>query len=168
MTDFENVLTNYEPMISASLRQLNIYKEHGRYRQAARIALWQAWSKYDEQKGHFAPYASRSIRGAMLDLLRRERNVQAHYVQTDDNILALLIDREVERIAEDSLSSPLGQAIDSLSKKEKELIQWFYIEQLTQAECAKKAGISVAGIKKRRERMLEKLRRLLGEKRECK
>ena len=167
MTEFEQVLSQYEPMISATLRQLNIYKEHGQFRQAARIALWQAWTRYDESKGHFAPYASRSMRGAMLELLQRENKFETHCVQTEDDVLALMIDQQVEGITGHYLSDSIVQAIEALSNNEKELIQWLYFEQFTQVECAKRAGISVAGIKKRRERMLVKLRSLLEQQKAC-
>jgi len=42
MMSFEDVLNQYEPMISASIRKLNIYRDHEQFRQAGRIALWQA------------------------------------------------------------------------------------------------------------------------------
>ena len=51
---FEDVLTQYEPMISATLRRLNIYRDHESFRQTGRVALWQAWTRYEEGKGHFA------------------------------------------------------------------------------------------------------------------
>ena len=57
MMNFEDVLEQYEPMISASIRKLNIYRDHESFRQAGRIALWQAWNRFDEAKGNFTPFA---------------------------------------------------------------------------------------------------------------
>ncbi|MBO0602533.1 hypothetical protein I2483_12775 [Sporosarcina sp. E16_3] len=71
MMNFEDVLEQYEPMISASIRKLNIYRDHENFRQAARVALWQAWNRFDDAKGNFTPFAYRSIRGAMLDELKK-------------------------------------------------------------------------------------------------
>jgi DNA-directed RNA polymerase specialized sigma24 family protein len=48
-----------------------------------------------------------------------------------------------------------------LNDAEREFIQWYFVEELSQAECAEKASVSVAGIKKRRHRMLVKLREAL-------
>ncbi|WP_255485859.1 sigma factor [Sporosarcina sp. BP05] len=62
MVNFEDVLEQYEPMISASIRKLNIYRGHDSFRQAARVALLQAWNRFDEAKGNFTPFAYRSIR----------------------------------------------------------------------------------------------------------
>ncbi|MFS0689398.1 sigma factor-like helix-turn-helix DNA-binding protein [Sporosarcina sp. 179-K 8C2 HS] len=56
-----------------------------------------------------------------------------------------------------------GQAVDQLTGDEKKLLQWLFIERLTQAECARKLGISVSGVKKRRERLLKKMREVMEE-----
>lgn len=161
LTEFESVLMQYEPMISATLRQLNIYRNHEQFRQAGRIALWQAWNRYEEGKGHFAPYASRSIRGAMLDILKSDHKFETHVVQTEDDLLSTFIEQEGEPFVDTAWSESLEEAIDQLTESERELIQWFFVEGFSQAECAKKANISVAGIKKKRERMLVKLRKIL-------
>lgn len=160
MTNFDDVLIQYEPMISASLRKLNIYRDHETFRQAGRIALWQAWTRYEEGKGHFAPFASRSIRGAMLDELNKENRFIDHHMQTEDEILSVLREIEPLPIAE-AWSDRIEKAFEQLTTAEKMLVQWLFVEGLTQIECAEKAGISVAGVKKRRERMIVKLRHVL-------
>ena len=159
LTEFENVLIQYEPMISASIRKLNIYRDHESFRQAGRVALWQAWTRYEEGRGHFAPYASRSIRGAMLDRLKGEIRFEENVMQTDDDVLAIL--NEFEGPVSENWSDRVEAAFEILTEAEQSLILWLFVEGLTQAECAANAGISVAGIKKRRERMLVKLRKIL-------
>ena len=158
---FEEVLLQYEPMISAALRQLNVYRHHDQFRQAGRVALWQAWTRYDEEKGHFAPYASRSIRGALLDLIKNESRFEENVMQTEDDLLVDLIEKERDLPTLEDWSDTLTAAFDQLAASERQLIQWIFVEGLTQAECAAQAGISVPGIKKRRERMLVKLKGLL-------
>lgn len=161
LNKFEEILAQYEPMISASIRQLNIYRDHEHFRQIGRIALWQAWTRYDAEKGHFAPFASRSIRGGMLDELKKETRFSERVTQTEDILLEGLVEIEGQPLLE--WSDQLTHAFEQLTSNERQLIHWLFIEGLTQAECAEKAGISVAGIKKRRERMLVKLRTLLRE-----
>ncbi len=158
MTKFEQVLEQYEPMISATLRKLNIYRDHEQFRQASRVALWQAWERYDAEKGHFAPFAARSIRGAMLDLMRRENKFQDYIVQTEDQLLVDYLESEYEMMTSAEWSDELVCELEQLSKTEKQLIQWLFVEGFTQKECAEKAKISIAGIKKRRERLLAKLK----------
>lgn len=159
VTNFDDVLIQYEPMISATLRKLNIYRDHETFRQAGRIALWQAWTRYEEGKGHFAPFASRSIRGAMLDELNKENRFSEHHMQTEDDILSAL--REIEHPIAEVWSDRIEEGFEQLTAAERMLVQWLFVEGLTQVECAEKAGISVAGVKKRRERLIAKLRRVL-------
>lgn len=162
LADFEKVLTQFEPMISATIRKLNIYRNHEQFRQAGRVALWQAWTRFEEGKGIFAAYASRSIRGAMLDLIKSENQFEENVMQAEDDLLLDLADQDVALPIYDGWSDKLSEAFEQLTENEKLLIQWIFVEGLTQAECAERANLSVAGIKKRRERMIVKLRKLLG------
>lgn len=163
MIEFEQVLAQYEPMISSTLRKLNIYRDHEHFRQAGRVALWQAWERYEEGRGHFAPYAARSIRGAMLDVMKKENRFEEHVIQTEDDVLASFIERERDVVKATEWSNEIATALEQLTVNEKQLIQWLFIEGLPQKECAEKANISVAGIKKRRERLLGKLAKLISE-----
>lgn len=82
--EFEYVLEQFEPMISACIRKLSIYKNHELYRQEGRIALWKAWVRFDVEKGDFAPYAYRSIYGGMLDELKREKRQEEQVNTVED------------------------------------------------------------------------------------
>lgn len=159
MLNFEDVLAQYEPMISANIRQLNIYREHEQYRQAGRVALWQAWRKFDKEKGNFTPYAYRSIRGAMMDEMMKENRTEERFMPAEDEMLTLWIEEGVSE--EEGWVDRLSQAVEQLTEEEKQLLNWLFIERDTQADCAKRLGISVAGVKKRRQRLLEKLRGMM-------
>src|SRR5690606_11779681 len=69
---FEQILEQYEPMISSILRKTNVYKNHEHFRQSARIALWEAWKKYDAARGHFAPFAYRTIQTTIFTELKKD------------------------------------------------------------------------------------------------
>ena len=84
MMNFDDVLKQYELMITASIHKLNIYRDHESFRQAGRIALRQAWNRFDDAKGNFTPFAYRSIRGAMLDELKKEIQFEEHVTQMED------------------------------------------------------------------------------------
>lgn len=49
-------------------------------------------------------------------------------------------------------------AIESLYAKEREILMWIFVEGISLKQAATRAGITIPGIKKRRERMLAKLR----------
>ena len=80
-------------------------------------------------------------------------------MQTADDVLELL--NEFEGPVSEKWSDRVAVAFETLTDSERSLIHWLFVEGLTQAECAANADISVAGIKKRRERMLVKLRKVL-------
>lgn len=154
--NFEDVLKQYEPMISASIRKLNIYRNHEQFRQAGRIALWQAWGRFDEAKGNFTPFAYRSIRGGMIDELKKESRFEENVLQMEDEILQFISDIAAPVAAE--WKDGLVTAMDRLTLAEHQLVHRLFIEGFTLSECAEQYGITVAGVKKRRERMLAKLR----------
>ncbi|MDN4605906.1 sigma-70 family RNA polymerase sigma factor [Sporosarcina highlanderae] len=159
MLNFEDVLTQYEPMISACIRQLNIYRGHEQFRQTGRVALWLAWERFDDEKGDFTPFAYRSIRGAMMDEMRKENRFEEHHMPTGVDKLTYLID--VNETEENCGIGRLENVIESLTENDRKLLQWLFIDACSQAECAKRFGISVPGVKKRRERVLQKIRELL-------
>ena len=156
MQEFEHVLAQYEPMISHIIRKLNIYRDHEQYRQVGRIALWQAWERFDTEKGDFTPFAYRSIQGAMLDELKRETRFEERFMPVIDDVIIDRLGAEEKR-EHDGLLEVIGQ----LEPREKAFIQWSFVEQCSLAECAERAGISVAGVKKRRERMMKRLREMM-------
>ena len=155
LMEFEYVLEQFEPMISACIRKLSIYKNHELYRQAGRIALWKAWVRFDVEKGDFAPYAYRSIYGGMLDELKREKRQEEQVDTVEDEKLAFLLEQSLETSL---FREDLEIAIESLYAKERELLMWIFVEGISLQQAATRAGITIPGIKKRRERMLSKLR----------
>ena len=159
MMTFEDVLEQYEPMISASIRKLNIHRNHDSFRQAGRVALWQAWNRFDVAKGNFTPFAYRSIRGGMLDELKKENVFEENIMLIEDESLAYLIESEIT-VQHEALNR-LSDALDVLTPDERELVEWLFIEGYTLTECAERIGITVEGVRKRRYRSLAKLRREL-------
>ena len=155
MTNFEDVLKQFEPMISACIRKLSIYKNHELYRQAGRIALWKAWVKFEVEKGDFAPYAYRSIYGGILDELKREKRQEEQVDPMEDEKLGFLLEQSM---ATSLLREDLEIAIESLQSNERELLMWIFVEGVSLQQAATRVGITIPGIKKRRERMLAKLR----------
>nr|WP_241536076.1 sigma-70 family RNA polymerase sigma factor [Indiicoccus explosivorum] len=145
-------------MISAVIRRLNIYRDFEEFRQAGRIALWQAWERFDGTKGDFTPFAYRSIQGAMLDELKREAKRLERLVSGEEEWLSQL--PAAEEAHEDM---PEWLETLALAKDEELLLRQLFLERLTIKEAAEAAGISPAGIKKRRERLLLKLKAQLHE-----
>lgn len=156
VNNFEQVLEKYKPMISACLRRLNIYKNHDAFKQAGFIALWRAWIKYDSSKGDFTPFANRTIYGAMLDELKKENLIEERFQLLEHDRLSNLIDHDQLLHIE---NEQLATVLKRLPSHEIELLLWIYVEEVSLQQAAIKAGISLSGIKKRKERSLKKLRK---------
>lgn len=152
MEDFTEIAEQYAPMISSLVRKLNIYADYEAFRQLGFIALWQAWEKHDPDIGHFAPFAYRSIQGAMKDeLTRRQRGGKK--VRDSDLFL-----EEEEAVQQPIESLPEWLEDASLSVKELQLLQEMYIDGYSLTELQKRYGVTLSAMKKRRERTLTKIR----------
>ena len=80
---FEMCLSQYEPMIKSLIKKIRVYKQFEDYYQIGQIALWQAYEKYDEEKGSFTTFAYVTVRGKMLNQLSKERLYEERFVPVD-------------------------------------------------------------------------------------
>lgn len=161
MNSFEEVLAQYEPMISAIIRKLNIYRDFEQFRQAGRVALWQAWERFDESKGSFTPFAYRSIYGALLDEIKRENRFSTVNTSVETETIELLGSTVPFSTHAEEIHAGLSTVVKALAMEERQLLVMLFVEKTSQTECAEFFGISIAGVKKRRERLLRKLKQRL-------
>lgn len=149
-------MKQYAPMISAIIRKLHIYRDFETFRQVGKIALWQAYERFDETKGNFTPFAYRSIYGALLDELKRE-------VRVTGNVM-VMENENFEQIEDLGYPDELPEWLDSvlLSIEERNLLEALFVEGRSVVELAALNQLSVAGMKKRRERILKKLKKQLS------
>lgn len=155
---FDDILLQYEPMVSAVMRRLHIYRDFETFRSVGHFAIFQAWQRFDQSKGNFTPFVYRSIHGAMLDELKRESRYSEHVSQAETETI-----EQLAGWADEEQYEELYSVIQQLSEQEQRLIALLFAEQRTQADCAAAFGISVAGLKKRRQKVLLKMKMLLSE-----
>lgn len=154
MYQFEEVLTKYEPMISAAIRKCRIYKNHEQYRQTARIALWQAWHKYDSAQGDFTPYAYRCIHGSILDELKREFRYEAHYQPEEDSQLETYLPMKLDN----EIANELEGLLNNLEEHDRQFLIDYYIRGFNYEELSGKYGTSIVALKRRRGRLIKRVR----------
>lgn len=159
MTNFEEVLEQYEPMIYACLRKLRIYKNHESFIQVGRIGLWKAWLRFDETKGDFAPFAFRSIYGSLLDELKKGTQDDL-LVPAEDQILELMVNKH-SRTNCVEWSDKVKEALSQLKLHEQQLIHLLFVEGCSLDEVVVHLGVSKSCVKKRRERILAKMREMM-------
>lgn len=158
MDNFEEVLDQFEPMIYSCLRKLRIYKNHDSFIQVGRVGLWKAWQRYDSSKGDFAPFAYRSIYGSLLDELKKVVTEES-VIPADDQTLEIMLNKQVLVL---EWSEKIIEALSQLNLHEQKLIQLLFVDRCTLDEVALQLGITKAGVKKRRERTLDKLKQIIS------
>lgn len=77
---FKEAVVLYEGMIVNQIKKLGIYQEHEEYYQCGLIGLWYAYERFDAEKGYFPAYAVVTVRGYILERLKKESTVQERYV----------------------------------------------------------------------------------------
>lgn len=152
MKDVEGTIEQYTPMISALMRKLHIYRDYESFQQVAKIALWQAWLRFDEAKGDFTPYAYRSMQGAMLDELKRE----SRFTEFADSCGNEKFERIEDIRKDDELPDWLDDVL--LKENERQLLEDLFVKGLHLSQIAEQQGLSLSGMKKRRERVLKKVK----------
>ena len=158
MENFEDVLTKFEPMIFSCIKKLHIYKNHQSFIQVGRIGLWKAWKRYDSSKGNFAPFAYRSIYGSLLDELKKASN-EVNTIPEEDIVLEFLLNKTITPAFD---SDELKTAISQLTLVEQQLIQLLFFDRCSLDALAKHYDMTKAGVKKKRERVLHKLKRIMS------
>lgn len=146
---FESILVNYEPMLHKIIRQLNIYTHDEDWLQIAKIALWEAYQRFDESKGSFLNYAYTYVKGKLLVELTRRNKIQED--SFDDQTITLN-----QSIDYDS-SILLEQCLAHLSHNEQVWLLETVINDLSVNEIAAKYKVSPSSVKYWRKNAREKL-----------
>lgn len=152
--NFESVYKQYEPMIFAVMRKLNIFTDYEEYYQVGLIALWQALEQYKGPVRNVNGYIYRTIYYDMIEEIRRQSRKQSHE-QIQEQIPDILWHEPTEEML------LLQQILQTLCLEDREIVQAFYIHQLTDEQIARKIGKNKDAVKKKRQRAIMKLKNRL-------
>lgn len=143
-------------MIHKIISSLNIFMNKEEYFQLGLIGLWEAYEKFDAEKGGFTGYAYSTIKGKMLSemtringLAEREAPVQDDWEYMGDVYSPLLLEEEI-------LLSYCKTA--NLTAHQTKWVLCTFIQELTIAEIAEFEKVSLGAVKKWRTGAKEKLR----------
>lgn len=151
-------------MITNLLKRTNIYKNHEHFRQIARVALWVAWKKYDPERGPFTPYAYRCMQTTIYSELKNENTFSDHEITYEhDKLTATAQYYELKNQQHHEQSELLTTLKNLLNEKEVQLLVDIYFNGYSYEELSEKYGISFHAFKKRRDRLIQKIRKLLKE-----
>jgi RNA polymerase sigma factor (sigma-70 family) len=90
-----------------------------------------------------------------LDELKKEKHNEETISPVEEEKLAFLVEKAMVMSFQ---NENLLLALEKLTENERELILWIFIEGISLQQAATRAGITIPGIKKRREHLLQKLR----------
>ncbi|WP_078593895.1 hypothetical protein [Evansella clarkii] len=154
---FEECCSQYMVIVHSLINKWKLFNDRDNYEQIGRIALYEAWQKYDEKKGEFAPFAKSYVSGRMKQAIYEQDRWGSRYAVTEPVVLAELAGagmKEEERlIVEDWLER------SGLSGKEKLWVREAVLNGNMPKDIAEIYGVNVNTVKDWRRRALGKLRR---------
>lgn len=157
MQDLEQLIYENETIIKKVIFKLKIYRDLDEYMQIGRIALWQASKKFDDTKGDFAMFAYMTVKFAVFRALSKANDVSQHEFGVEEGVLDF--NSEPQHLITSKVEWP--EWFDELNKEEQLLIIALYEEELSVKEIADKYKTPYETIKKRRQRLLSKLKKIV-------
>lgn len=146
---FEELLITYEPMLHKIIRSLNIYTNDEDWMQIAKIALWEASTRFDEKKGTFLNYSYTYVKGKLLKELTKRNKLKEDLLETEQ--IQEGVTEEYDYLL------LLDYCLDHLSSKEQIWLKETVINGLSVIEIAKKYEVSPSSVKYWRKLAKEKL-----------
>ncbi|PLT35809.1 sigma-70 family RNA polymerase sigma factor [Bacillus sp. V5-8f] len=157
MDEFSKLAEQYTPMIHSIIRTLGIYKNKEEFFQIGLIGLWEAEAKFNPEMGKFFTYAYSTVKGKILNELRKEHGFETRHtpldLETGDVINRMITLDEPLQLEN------LQTYCDGLTKHQADWLLLTFQEGKSLPEIASKLGVSVAAVKSWRQSALKKLRK---------
>ena len=157
MESFDEVKTQYTPMIHSILRTLHIYKNKEEFFQIGLIGLWEANERFNPQKGSFTSYAYVYIKGKMLTELKRAKNEEDHSFIATEPFFELLEDTNGTFPDEEDRILAVCQQ-QQLTENQTKWVIYHCYKALKIGQIAAMENVSVSAVKAWRTGALNKLR----------
>ncbi|UHA61385.1 sigma-70 family RNA polymerase sigma factor [Metabacillus litoralis] len=154
---FEEVHQQFEPMIYHAMKKLSIYTNKEDYYQVGSIALWEAFLRFNEEKGEFKSYAYSYILGHMKMALSRKKTERER-------------DRQVEKfwdldeVSNDGSSVVFWEILieklsSHLTENQMKWVNGYCLYGNTPTEIAEEEGVSISAVKAWRRNAIANLRK---------
>lgn len=170
---FEEIFEQNKRRIHYYIHRLNIQDPHQEYYQEGLVAMWNAYEKYDPDKGPMATYFNYTIRNRMIDLMRKqnqesakvERFAHEHRTQIEDGNYHRSRGSSYPIAKKDDSIPAFGAEIWNKVRRELSDNQWKWVmgavvEGLKAREIAEREGVTVEAVKSWAKTAKEKLRKI--------
>lgn len=157
MESFEELATQYEPMIHKILIDLHIYKNREEFIQLGLICLWEARENFNPDKGNFTNYAYSRIKGKFQSAMSKENKYGERFIYQQDEFWDYIEDPSDEQHFEMDTILSLCRTF-KLTPNQIKWVQYTLNDDLSIAEIAEKEKVSPSAVKAWRKGAKEKLR----------
>ncbi|EMA6342542.1 sigma-70 family RNA polymerase sigma factor [Bacillus cytotoxicus] len=148
---FTEAVTLYEKMIKNQMKRLCLYKDYEEFYQCGLIGLWMAYERYEEEKGSFSNYAFVTVRGYLLEKLKKENRFQTYHTCFEQEHL-----EHVCGVVE--VSSEVYEYMSLLNEREKYVITESFFGGKTINEIADEMGLTYYQVRWIYRQALKKMR----------
>ncbi|MEH7385989.1 sigma-70 family RNA polymerase sigma factor [Bacillus sp. JJ1521] len=155
--EFEKLAEQYKPLIFQVIKRLQLYGDRETFYQIGLIGLWEASTRFDSEKGvEFSTFAFSTIRGKLLDQLKKEARYKEHCQPSGEEIFMKLAD-DSEGFSAD-LIEEYGKG---LTVNQVKWVQGRIIEDKSYKEIAVEHGVTVESVKSWGRQTVKKLRQII-------
>ncbi|MCF6136800.1 sigma-70 family RNA polymerase sigma factor [Pseudalkalibacillus berkeleyi] len=144
-------MVQYEPLIKKLIKRYNYVDGYDELFQVGRIALWEAYERFDSRKGAFPAYAKTYVTGRFLQFLRKPgfETVEATEKIMDDHL-------HYDVTYLDSII--VDELLQNLSKRERLCVEYVILQSGSQKELARREQVSYETVRSWKKCALKKLR----------
>lgn len=155
--EFEVLAEQYKPLIFQVIKSLRLYGDKETFYQIGLIGLWEASTRFDSGKGvEFSTFAFSTIRGKLLDHLKKETRYKEHCQPSGEQIFMKIAD------GSEAYSIDLIELYGKrLTDNQVKWIQGRIIEDKSYKEIAAEHGVSVESVKSWGKQAVKKLRNII-------
>lgn len=172
---FEEIFRQNEKRIHYHTLKLGIHDPHREYYSEGLYAMWNAYKKYEPDKGPFATYFNYIIRNRLIDKIRKETRttqneetfIQNKKVELDNgNHFGTTKLPVVDPAGIDVEDNLFWKEVKSqLTEKQWKWVKYSVIERMTAKEIAVQEGVSEDAVKSWAKEARRKLRKYFGNRR---
>ena len=150
----DEVIECYAPIVKKQLKQLQIHKDYDDYYQLGMIALWEAYKRFDPEKGIFATFAIHTVRGRLLTELSKEKTYAARHHVTDEGFHYIVDERNASMLEVEIIECYM----ETLSERQQTWIKETILEGKTTSEIAKDYNVSVHTVRSWKKAAIKKMK----------
>lgn len=161
MESFEQISTQYTPMIYSIIGKLNIYHNKDEFFQLGLIAIWEAYKRFNPEKGDFTNYAYSYIKGRLQTEMTRSTKRHEREVPAVEELWEYIVDEcTMIPLEEDTLLSYCRSS--GLNENQTKWVLYYCLHNLGIKEIAAIEGVALSTVKNWRADARGKLRTTLG------